>query len=73
MWQLALLILNRADLDMSAMKNDPVDETKRLMGALVKQPPKLHDEMKLSKASAKEPKSQSQKKPPASSAKPKSS
>lgn len=43
------------------------------MGALVRQPPKLHDEMKLGKASAKEPKSPGQgKKPHGRAAKPKS-
>jgi hypothetical protein len=74
MWQLALLIFALASLDMVAMSSDPIDGTKRLMGALVRQPPKLHDEMKLSKASAPDPKSpdQKQKKPRGRDAKPKS-
>jgi hypothetical protein len=40
------------------MKHPPdVNEAKRLMAALVRHPPKLHDEMKLGKASAKNHKS----------------
>jgi hypothetical protein len=31
------------------MVDDPLKDTKRLMGALVRQPPKPHDEMKLGK------------------------
>jgi hypothetical protein len=52
--------------------NSDLNKTKKLMGALVHQPPKLHDEMKLGKASAKQPKSPASKQPRAASAKPKS-
>jgi hypothetical protein len=31
-------------------KDDPLEETKRLMGALVRQPPKPHEEMKLGRS-----------------------
>lgn len=53
--------------------NDHIEKTKELMGALLRQPPKLHDEMKLGKASAKDPKSPdpAPKKPRGRAAKPK--
>jgi hypothetical protein len=35
------------------MADDPLKETKRLMGALVRQPPKPHEEMKIGKSSGK--------------------
>jgi hypothetical protein len=35
------------------MAKDPLEETKRLMGALVRRPPKPHEEMKIGKAKAK--------------------
>lgn len=52
------------------MRND-VEGASKLMAALLRQPPKLHDEMKLGKASAKEPKRPDQKKQRGASAKPK--
>jgi hypothetical protein len=39
------------------MRNSELDETKKLIGALLRQPPKLHDEMKLGKPRAKAAKS----------------
>lgn len=34
-------------------KDSDLDETKRLMGALIRQPPKLHEDMKVGKAKPK--------------------
>lgn len=50
---------------------DKMFSTKILMSALLRQPPKLHEDMKVGKASAKPPKSPESKKQRASSAKPK--
>lgn len=71
MWLLALLIFKRAWLDILFMANDHIDETKKLIIALLRQPPKLHEDMKIGKSSAKGPKSPETKKPRVSSAKPK--
>jgi hypothetical protein len=49
----------------------PLEQTKRLMGALVRQPPKQHDEMKIGKPEGKPIKNRPEKRPGAS-AKPKS-
>jgi hypothetical protein len=44
-----------------AVKQNTLDETKRLMAALGRMPPKPHEEMKLGKRSAKSAKSPRQK------------
>lgn len=49
MWLLARLIFKRDDLDTMDMASDLIDETKLLMRALLRQPPKLHDDMKVGK------------------------
>jgi hypothetical protein len=49
--------------------HDELAETKRLMGALVRQPPKPHDEMKLGKPKPKKNKSPTKKRASAAAAK----
>jgi hypothetical protein len=49
------------------MSKDPLDEAKRIMGALVRQPPKPHAEMKLGKPRRKNAKNPPKGKPPHSS------
>jgi hypothetical protein len=43
-------------------KDKEIEATKRLMGALVRQPPKPHDEMKIGKRRREPPKKQTKKK-----------
>jgi hypothetical protein len=46
---------------MSPNPQDEVEDARRIMGALVRMPPKPHDEMKLGKAKAKSKKAASNK------------
>jgi hypothetical protein len=52
-------------------KTHDLDGTKLLMGALARQPPKLHDEMKLGRSKPKPVKSPAKNQPREPSAKPK--
>jgi hypothetical protein len=55
------------------MNDNDLDKTKKLMGALVRQPPKPHDEMKIGKPRTKKAKSPARKRASgAASAKPRS-
>lgn len=53
------------------MGDSELTKTEKLMAALLRQPPKLHEDMKLGNATAKPAKSPAQKKPHGASAKPK--
>jgi hypothetical protein len=52
-------------------KSEQIVQTKRLMGALLRMPPRPHSEMKLRKPRAKQVKSPAKKSPRGASAKPK--
>jgi hypothetical protein len=53
------------------MGDSELTKTEKLMAALLRQPPKFHEDMKLGNATAKPAKSPAQKKPHGASAKPK--